>query len=171
MITTLENIISEEETATILDVAKNMDIWDNVNQSEFWSNRSTDPHKLKNYVPEVNDLIIKIQRRVMKHIENFYKVKVEDPGATVVRWFPGNSQTPHADNSVYTHMNIGSVIYLNDNYEGGELYFPQHNLDIKPVARNGYVFPGDEFYMHGVREVKSGIRYTLPIFWTVSYYD
>lgn len=58
---------------------------------------------------------------------------------------------------------LSSVIYLNDDYSGGELYFPDHNLSIKPEAGDYITWPGNRWYQHGVNEVKDGVRYTLSI--------
>jgi len=56
---------------------------------------------------------------------------------------------------------LSAVIYLNDNYEGGELYFPDHDLVIKPEPGDFITWPGSGWYVHGVKEVKNGIRFTL----------
>lgn len=56
---------------------------------------------------------------------------------------------------------LSSVIYLNDNYEGGELYFKDHDIAIKPEAGDYITFPGNRHYQHGVKEVSGAVRYTL----------
>jgi predicted 2-oxoglutarate/Fe(II)-dependent dioxygenase YbiX len=67
----------------------------------------------------------------------------------------------------FPYYDIAGLMYLNDDYEGGELYFPQHGIEFKPKAGAAYFFPGDKNFIHGVREVTSGTRYTLPFFWTI----
>jgi hypothetical protein len=62
--------------------------------------------------------------------------------------------------------NFSTLIYLNEDYEGGELYFPQYDdLTIHPEELSFIGFKGDTHHLHGVKEVTSGIRYTLSIFW------
>ena len=56
---------------------------------------------------------------------------------------------------------LSAVIYLNDDYEGGELYFPDHDLSIKPEPGDFITWPGSGWYVHGVKEVKNGVRFTL----------
>lgn len=57
------------------------------------------------------------------------------------------------------------VIYINDNYEGGELFFPQHNLTIKPKAGTMITFPGTSDYEHGTKVVTSGSdRFVIAVF-------
>ncbi len=56
------------------------------------------------------------------------------------------------------HMSI--LIYLNDDYGRGELYFPQHDYWIKPKKGDLVTFPGSLYFVHGVTAIESGIRYT-----------
>lgn len=163
----IDDFLSKEELDVILYTAENLDIWDPVGQDSQWTNRHTDDRKLFNNAPDIYRLIQEIHKKLSIRVSNFYGVKVSPNGITIARWFPGNSQDPHSDMLGFSDNEIGSVIYLNENYEGGEIYFPQHDLEIKPSAGSAVVFPGDEHYMHGVREIRSGIRYALPIFWKV----
>jgi predicted 2-oxoglutarate/Fe(II)-dependent dioxygenase YbiX len=64
---------------------------------------------------------------------------------------------------------IVSILYLNDDYEGGELYFPTltgddgKELRIKPKAGELVIFGGDDRYLHGVDEVTAGERYCVTL--------
>jgi hypothetical protein len=53
------------------------------------------------------------------------------------------------------------LVYLNDEYEGGELYFPDLDFGIRPKKGMMITFPGNLYYTHGVAPVTSGTRYTL----------
>ncbi len=167
MILKIDEIASREEMDFIVNTAANMDIWDTTKQNEIWTNRVSDIEKLSYCAPGTYRLITKIQQRFMEKVSDFYNVRVQMPSPSIARWFVGNSQDPHADKTHYPDYDIGSVIYLNNDYDGGEIYFPQHNIELRPIAGNAVAFPGDEYYMHGVREITSGSRYTLPIFWKV----
>lgn len=57
------------------------------------------------------------------------------------------------------HLSI--LAYLNDDYEGGELYFPEHDFGVRPKKGMIILFPGSLHYVHGVAPVTSGTRYTL----------
>jgi hypothetical protein len=54
-----------------------------------------------------------------------------------------------------------TIIYLNDNYEGGNLRFSEHNLSISPAQGTMVVFDVGIDNLHGVDEVISGERYTM----------
>jgi predicted 2-oxoglutarate/Fe(II)-dependent dioxygenase YbiX len=56
------------------------------------------------------------------------------------------------------------VFYINDNYEGGELYFPDIDVVIKPEMGSLCVFDGSKLLKHGVKTVTKGTRYNSTIF-------
>lgn len=72
---------------------------------------------------------------------------------------------------LFTNKLYTSMLYLNDDFEGGELFFPQHNeFSIKPETGMLLIFSGDINTMHGIRQIKSGNRYTHTTFWTKDIY-
>ena len=60
---------------------------------------------------------------------------------------------------------VSVIVYLNDGYEGGILYFPDQNVEIKPEPGMLVVFPGNLHFLHGVTETKGTARYTVSL-WT-----
>lgn len=88
------------------------------------------------------------------------------------RWNPGSFAPFHSDNSdlegtpsAWLNNKFVSILYMNNDYEGGTLDFRDHNLSLKPDAGSLLVFPGGIDNVHGVSEVKSGLRYTILAFW------
>jgi len=68
---------------------------------------------------------------------------------------------------LFTNKSFTSIIYLNDDYEGGELHFPQHGgFEIKPKKGTMLIFSGTIDNMHGIKEVTKGTRYTHVTFWS-----
>jgi predicted 2-oxoglutarate/Fe(II)-dependent dioxygenase YbiX len=53
---------------------------------------------------------------------------------------------------------------LNDNYGGGELYFENEGLELKTPPGSLIYFRGDRQTLHGVREITSGERINMVIF-------
>ena len=51
--------------------------------------------------------------------------------------------------------------WINDNYDGGEIYFPNQGVSYKPRKFSAVFFPsaGTE-YIHGISRVTSGHRFT-----------
>lgn len=60
---------------------------------------------------------------------------------------------------------ISMVIYLNDDYEGGEICFKDQGVEIKPSAGSIVVFPSIEPYYHESKPILSGMKYMCPVFW------
>jgi hypothetical protein len=83
-------------------------------------------------------------------------------------WPSGSFAGEHVDNhSGYEFLTNSSVIYLNDDYEGGEIYFPELGLEYSPRAGDGIFFPCDSpRFVHGVKRITSGDRYTIAMWHT-----
>jgi predicted 2-oxoglutarate/Fe(II)-dependent dioxygenase YbiX len=57
------------------------------------------------------------------------------------------------------------VFYLNDDYEGGELFFPNKKISIKPPKNSLLIFDSsNKDKLHGVAPVVKGTRYTIASF-------
>jgi len=69
----------------------------------------------------------------------------------------------HADHGPAYVTTISVVAYLNDNYEGGELYFPRFDLTIKPKQGDVLVFPSTYIYEHASLPMKSGTKYSVVV--------
>lgn len=96
------------------------------------------------------------------------KIKAKEQHLNVVKWTEGTYLNLHVDDLGYvTDNHLPVLIYLNDDYEGGEIRFETHNLSIKPNLGDFIVFPGNLYYPHEVTKVLSGVRYTLPIWFTI----
>ena len=189
MIVELENFMTQEEIVFLEKAAKSLTIWDvtqsHVNEngtvvydSDYWKDRVATQPTLDKNDPSISPIIAGLFQRLKPIIEEFYKVEVIPTGTTIVKWLPGQFQKPHADKELhdgpdagkpndFPYYDIASLFYLNDDYEGGELYFPLQNMQFKPKRGAAYFFPGDKNYIHGVTEVKNSIRYTCPFFWCI----
>jgi hypothetical protein len=55
---------------------------------------------------------------------------------------------------------------LNDEFEGGEIVFDRAQLVVKPHRGLLLAFPSDADHVHEILPVRSGIRYTMPIWFT-----
>lgn len=74
----------------------------------------------------------------------------------------GGKLDKHSDDSnEYGKQVITTMLYLNDDYEGGEIFFEDLGLLYKPRAGTAIIFPGQ--YQHEVKPVISGSRYVIGI--------
>jgi hypothetical protein len=82
--------------------------------------------------------------------------------ATIQRMQEGVELKCHTDQYTDPSIKHASIIYLNDDYADGELFFEHLGIDIKPKSGSLVLFPGDDKHSHGVRHVGKGpIRYVL----------
>ena len=70
----------------------------------------------------------------------------------------------HADHGPAYNCTVSAVIYINDDYEGGEIEFPRLNGYIhKPKVGDIAIFPSNYIYEHASLPMKSGTKYCVVI--------
>jgi hypothetical protein len=81
----------------------------------------------------------------------------------IKKWNQGQSMGPHFDGQDGdSTLAFSLVAYVNDDYEGGEIHFPNQNITIKPKAGSLIMFPSQQPYVHEVMPITSGTRYMSP---------
>jgi hypothetical protein len=110
-----------------------------------------------NAVASVHDLDPKIISQIGYHTQ---------------KWEPGAYARIHSDNTdekgnsgAFTRSRYAAFLYLNDDFEGGLLQFPDQQISIKPKVGMLAAFDGGFNNMHEVTLITSGIRYTIGSFW------
>jgi predicted 2-oxoglutarate/Fe(II)-dependent dioxygenase YbiX len=112
---------------------------------------------------------------IASFINPFYKVEVRDcEPPQILHYGVGGHYIPHVDaETLYKDDNglelwektldrdLSVVCFINDDFSGGELFFPALDLVIEPEAGTLVCFPSDHNYIHGVRPVTAGHRYTI----------
>ena len=89
----------------------------------------------------------------------------------VLRYKVGGRYGSHADSEIYdpqqrlfyrvADRDISVLIYLNDDYAGGELTFNRLNYSYQPAAGDLVLFPSGNLYLHQALSVTSGTKYAL----------
>lgn len=70
----------------------------------------------------------------------------------------------HADHGPAYNCTVSAVIYINDDYIGGDLKFPRlDNLVYKPRVGDIAVFPSNYIYEHASLPMESGTKYCVVI--------
>lgn len=134
---------------------------------------------ISNRVTDIVDMggseqsVIELVRHVYaKELEPFYNCKLrtmETP--QILRYTKGSCYYPHADADVVDRETMkwkravdrdySLLIYLDQNYEGGELIFPNFDFKLRPQAGMMVAFPSDFRYLHGAMPVLSGVRHAI----------
>ena len=70
----------------------------------------------------------------------------------------------HADHGPKYNCTVSAVIYINDDYVGGDLKFPRlDNLVYKPKVGDIAIFPSNYIYEHASLPMESGIKYCVVV--------
>ena len=120
-----------------------------------------------------DNVFIEINSKLEKAIVAVYDKKVTPSSIHAQKWDVGSSANPHSDNSDFEgnptegfdNLKYVGILYLNDDYEGGDLYFPEHGVSIHPNSGSMYIFSGGVENIHGVTEITKGTRYSIVSFW------
>lgn len=154
----IDNFLSNEEHKTISNfVNSDQTSW----IAEPWGTERT----MKDSVPEdIIELLKKIFEISRENCIDYYDIKLNtdfNGEYILTKWSKGDAMQPHVDTDAQKHQHIVCMYYINDDYDGGELVFPDYDLKIKPKLNSLIMFPGNENYLHGVLEVSKGHRYTF----------
>lgn len=83
----------------------------------------------------------------------------------IQRQYEGVSLDEHYDAGYDNRIKKALIIYINDDFTDGELYFVGKDFKRKLPAGSAITFPATEDYVHGVKPVGAGpTRYVIPSF-------
>lgn len=140
--------------------------------------------------------IYPIMLKAKKEVADFFNIQInsfELESWEAVRWYYPYWQGPHLDyidvdfnrknyknidlsffsedeEALYrrhcTTKHYTAMMYMNEDFEGGELHFPYHNnFEIKPKTGMLVIFSGHVKNPHGIKPITSGTRYVHTTFW------
>lgn len=125
---------------------------------------------------EIFNNIFELYKDLVKNIINpYYNFEILDSEIPQILCYePGGHYKPHVDaeslwqepdGSVIwrksTERDLSTVLYLNDDFEGGDFVFPDFRIRIKPEPGLLIAFPSTHHYLHGVEPVTKGTRYSI----------
>jgi len=118
------------------------------------------------------DYFGKLADRLHKVVEDAHQRPVKSVSSHAQKWQIGAFAPFHSDNtdmdgnpSAWEKSKLVCLLYINDDYEGGELDFRDHDISIKPVAGQLITFPGGFNNIHQVLPVRGSTRHTIGAFW------
>lgn len=138
--------------------------------------------QMVNVSKECFDIVIDLYRDTVKNIINpFYEFEIRDSEIPqILSYDVGGHYQPHTDGeSVWvtpngeniwrksTERDLSTVLFLNDNFEGGEFVFPELKIRIRPEPGMLICFPSTHEYVHGVEPVTKGTRYSMVNWMTI----
>lgn len=78
-----------------------------------------------------------------------------------IKYGTGQHFEEHTDHGFSYTATVSTVAYINDDYEGGELYFRLQDILYKPEAGDLIIFPSNFMYPHKAMPVTSGTKYSI----------
>lgn len=115
------------------------------------------------FLANVGEIHAKLTKAMVKPImeyKNKYGMLIKSQeNWCILRYDIGDFFKAHTDGSHEYPRQLSMVFYFNDNYEGGELYFPFIDVKIKPLAGELILFPSNYLFAHAANEVTQGTKY------------
>jgi len=101
--------------------------------------------------------------KVKNFLENKFNIILNCHNIQYQVWKVGSQSTLHVhDEYGRSICDYNTLIYLNDDFDGGEFYTLN---EIIPVKKGNVTFFNGEKIWHGVKPVKTNDRYTIIIWW------
>lgn len=151
----IDNFLSNEECNRLIEIHKQLFI----SRGKFHNETEVLNVMYAMSNDSENDIFIRyIHGKITDHIKAINKSNFIN-FFEVVKWKEGLSMGKHFDFDFHAWT---SVIYLNDDYEGGETVVGENKI----TPRKGKIvtFQGVSL-LHGVNKVLKGDRYTVPVWY------
>lgn len=137
-------------------------------------NNTEDSYKRVNEIRKIN---LKPESKIIKNIllkilnkakEEFNNDNLFISSYMISSYEPGFFMNVHVDTEDMRECNkISMVLYLNNDFKGGDIFFPIINFKHSPKAKELICFLSEpKENAHGVEIIESGKRYVMPIFIT-----
>lgn len=116
-------------------------------------------------------------RKVLKNVEKHFTSNYEIQHEFGMKRIYGNIMDTGAENPAHdddgdyyegkpeVELHYSCILMLNSDYEGGELYFQNHGLEVKLEEGDLIMFRGNAENLHGVRPVEEGRRFNIIFFY------
>lgn len=105
-----------------------------------------------NYIPVTRIL----QKRINNLVQKADSTLELSGMGTIQRMQTGVELKSHVDQDTDPSVRYASVLYIDEDYSDGEVFFKNFDIKLKPKAGSILVFPGDSAHEHGVKHVGPG---------------
>lgn len=113
-----------------------------------------------------------VHRALTQYVEPALRIRIEwFELPYLLRYEPGGYYEGHADSEqrnsaegVWTRVvdrDVSLLLYLNEEFTGGHLYFTKFNYRYQPTPGDLVFFPSDHRFMHEAERLESGVRFAL----------
>lgn len=168
-----ENIHNPEDLQQIIHYLDNNNKdFGELSDHDYWKGRTLFYHDIRDN--NVKKIMINSLSRIINLLQQNTDKEIYCEHFSISKWPVGYDLQPHADaenppefpKHLYPWRDFGAVTFLNEDFEGGILYYPNKDLEIKPKAGYSAIHLGTMECLHGVTKITSGNRYTISAFLT-----
>jgi predicted 2-oxoglutarate/Fe(II)-dependent dioxygenase YbiX len=161
----------------LIGVAESLDLWDRatiVNATEpayQHADRNNDVMTITKLVHPALEKFEKLLLGLLPQCAGLYKALnkhlsiSKNTGFQLLRYKPGQHFHEHIDNiaghPTWGQRQLSTVLYLNDDYTGGEIQFPRQKKTLKPRAGDLILFPSHFTHPHASLDVKEGTKFSV----------
>ena len=124
-------------------------------------------HEIQGLDSDLLDMIQETALMVYSFVLNNYNSKFDhfiNEKTHIAKFVEGKGMHEHFD--VSRPNDIATLVYLNNDYDGGDIYFPKYEMSFKPEPGDLLCFPDNPSFVHGVKPIIKGTRFTLPRWFT-----
>jgi hypothetical protein len=184
------DFLDKEDLEYLIEVAKKAESRFSGSQLHVAANNHLDGDSLsdfRKFGEKLNNKIFDVAKELYKQDFltetfnfglNIHRVNsFTDAHVDIIEESPG-FQEPGLKEPVYLNWRdawdgyLACNLYLNDDYSGGQIYFPEREyLTIKPKANSLIMWPGNKHFIHGIKKTKITSRYVYGIFMKFAEYD
>lgn len=155
----IKNFIEEKDILMFNELVQKNIIFKN-NQINESDNRI---FEWNSELAEAAYIVRKYSRKIIKDQKIYVHV------AMFVKYLPGSFVPLHTDimSRECSNDQLSLVLYFNQEYSGGEIYFPNIKKQYKPETGSALYYPPyDKNFEHGVNVVTEGEKYILALCFT-----
>jgi hypothetical protein len=182
-IVNVDNFITQEDANILIHYGENL-----VHSPKFDKPEYKASHRLCFPFPSmsdkvISDIMVKFEQQVWTYISTEY-VKLFNARAGNIEWHrdlelvrwshhglqahrDGHEAIPDWEKVKDSRLSVSALIYLTDDFKGGDLVFEDFDYSFKPKALSLGIFPS--YYSHSVSEIfmnnTKTPRYTIPFFY------
>jgi hypothetical protein len=169
----VENFMGSDDQQYLLSYLESMQIERSDAQKQVKFLEELGDKKAENIIKEYEK---RTYLEILGNYSNKIDVRIEHIAwmrrLELVKWNYNKVLDPHRDGHISAppppELSLSTLIYLNDDYMGGEISFPEYGLSIKPKAAELIIFPSH--FLHEVKATQELLggkeRCTLPMFYS-----
>ena len=145
-----------EDFVTVEQQVKVLEFFNSIKEEDWWTTPEGHQKHEFFYGKQYNAQAPDVFNEINENVKNLFSTVLYVGNVALQRYKIDEAMQEHRDYWLYDedyHIRYGIAIYYNDDYEGGEISYPELNIAHKPKARSLLMHGGN--ILHGTLPVTS----------------